>query len=404
MRMTIKKNLIFYFILFLILAIPLTNNQYFYYYAFILLFFMALFYTNSYKSLKYVQNADRQNSKEWIIKYYPAVLLCTWWFGIIVGLLRGNQIENIVQNFAGTLCYLLYYVFLYKKIDKDAIISSIIKASVLATLFTACAYLLTIANNAFWPFSNVTYNVHTKSVITSVEPLAFILLTTSIWGIFVLNNSIWKKLTLSILFLLASWVLLATNNMGGYKLGYVIVLGISIYYALFFNAGYSKTAKLLGTLCFIAAIATIIILDFTSSQSIANIFSLNDAGNEKRYYQINIVFDRFKILGNGIGAVYEYSILGKTYSGYGIEVSYLNIIDKYGILSAGILYVFAKTLIIPMRYLGKTNENGLRNMLAIGSCGYFFVAIGNPILFSAYNVILHCIVLYLLTGIRYKRN
>lgn len=383
-------------VLVILMSIPLTSNEYYYYFCFFILVVLGMAGKVVYSREWYGKSGNIKKSNK--ISVIPMMMIIIWIFGILVGLIQGNPFQNIVRNFAGSVCYLLYYVLAFRKpVKKEIIISALWRASIIATIFTALAFICKQRGIIVWPLNNVTYNQYSNNLTTSVEILSFILEAVCIWKIFG-RKILWrKKIKYVLLFVLSSYVLLFTNSMGGFKLGYIAILGMILFFALFYNPGYSKKQKIFGLLFFAIMSVLAVVCDLNGKNIIGEIFSLRDVGNTKRFLQIQLVEERFKIFGNGLGSVMEYNFNGKVYLGYGVEVSYLNVIDKYGIFSIFVLFVFANTLILAFKGLKMRNINQEVYVMAIGACGYLFVAIGNPVLFSAYNVMLHSIVLYLLT-------
>lgn len=375
--------------LILLLGIPLSGSEYYYYFVFILLAIWAFVG-------KSIGVSDETTNGK--MSMSPMILILIWIFGIWMGLFRRNPVQYIIRNFAGTVCYFFYYILAFRKpIKKEILIECLYVASVLGTLFTGIAFLLKQYRMDIWPFHNVTYSIFSNSLMVSVEALSFVLEAVCIWRIFGVKATWKKKVKDVMLLLVASYVLLFTNGMGGFKLGYLAVFGMVIFFSVFYNPRYSKGQKVFGILLFVAVAVLVLVLDITGRNVIGQIFSLKDAGNSKRFLQIQLVLDRFKFWGNGLGSILEYDFAGRHFCGYSVEVSYLNIIDKYGVFSVLVLAVFGYTFLRAFMGLRKWDDNSELYIVSIGACGYMFVAIGNPVLFSAYNVILHSMILYLLT-------
>lgn len=393
----LTKKVLWQVVVILLLGIPLSCSDYYYYLGFILLTIWTMIGKYICVSNGTSQKICMEHSQG-KMSVYPMILILIWIFGIWMGLFRQNPMSYIVRNFAGTVCYSFYYFLAFRRpIKKEIVAECLYAASILATMFTGIAFILKQYQINIWPFSNVIYSQISNNLMSSVEAVCFILEAVCLWRIFGVKATWKKKVKNVILLLTASYALLFTNVMGGFKLGYIAVFGMVIFFAVFYNPQYSKGKKIFGLLLFIAMVVLVLTLDITGKNVIGQIFSPEDAGNSKRFFQIQLVLDRFKFWGNGLGAVFEYTFWGREYSGYSVEVSYLNIIDKYGILSVPVLGVFVYTFICAFAGLRKRDENPEIYIMAIGACGYMFVAIGNPVLFSAYNVMLHSMILYLLT-------
>lgn len=394
MSIKIRQNAMLFLSLFIVLSIPVSNNEYFYYFA---TAYLCLTF-GTYKSSNTISDKALSTRATDKVYYRPLMLLVTWCFGIVIGLVRGNPIGNIIRNFAGSICYIFYYVLYNRKVRKDWLIDIVYKSSILASAFTVLAYYLVIRGIQIWPFSNIIFNPFTMRIISTVGVLSYVLEAESIRNFLSKSTSFRVKLQSVLLFCLSACAILITNDMGGYKLGFVFVLGISIYVSMFCAENYTKTKKTVAFIFFLIILSLIVAYDLNYGSVLQNIFSFNDPGNIKRYYQLSTVLSRFKVFGNGLGAEFNYSYGGRLYNSYGIEVSYLNVVDKYGIFAIGVVWIIIKSFTTPIKYIQTHNDMYRRMTIALALCGYMFVAVGNPVLFSGYNVILHCISLYLTTS------
>lgn len=130
-------------------------------------------------------------------------------------------------------------------------------------------------------------------------------------------------------------------------------------------------------------------------QLFVNIFSNTDTGNMIRINQIVNIIKELNILGNGLGATFNEINLHKELP-YSIEVIYLNVIHKFGILSVLYFYTIYKTYLKIYRNI-KMKIFIKENYLCIGMMSYIFIGLGNPVIFSPQNVIFHSITMYVLS-------
>ena len=182
-------------------------------------------------------------------------------------------------------------------------------------------------------------------------------------------------------------------------MGYVAIFGTVLFLAPSTNRS-SKKYWIISALLFVAIASGALIIERRLG-IVNDIFSVSSSGNSKRYYQFQLVFERFKALGNGLGSRMDYAVVNTAGSireidSYGLEVSYLNLIDKFGILAFPLIYIFAYSYLKPVSMLAKGRGSTEFNIMTIGLLGYLFVALGNPVLFSPYNVVLHIISLLFL--------
>ena len=80
---------------------------------------------------------------------------------------------------------------------------------------------------------------------------------------------------------------------------------------------------------------------------------------------------------------------------YGFEISYLNLIHKFGFFSIFLFIGYAICIVLPINRIFK-NVNKNVNYLVIGLMSFLFPALGNPMLFSASSCMMHCIAMYFL--------
>lgn len=370
---------------FIVFGIPISGDEYFYYFA---IAFYFLFGILSNRNSGIIRISNRTD-------IYPGLMVLVWGFGVVNGLVRGNEIAVIVRNFAGTVCYLIYYVILNIKQDMRTYLSkTIIRTSILATaLMILASFLYRTGEGVIWPLNNIRYNGYTLSVISSIGVLSFVLEAVCVWKILREQMRLGKKLIYIVLFIAATYALLIANEMGGFRLGYIVILWVSVLVSISGNRRHRWMILLYVMLLALTGLA--LFWDIAEGGIISNIFSTNDLGNNKRFFQIRLVFERFKMFGNGLGATYAYNI-GRNYYGYSIETSYLDIVDKYGIFSLVLVYIYIMTFIRPIRKLRKNEEDPLHSLVVLGITGFFFVAAGNPVLFAPYNVFFHSIALYLI--------
>ena len=98
-----------------------------------------------------------------------------------------------------------------------------------------------------------------------------------------------------------------------------------------------------------------------------------------------------------MGSHLNYGYGTRLFDSYGLEISYLNLIDKFGIFGFLLIFVFLYTFIKPIIMIKRGQGNTFFNLMAIGLQGYLFVAMGNPVIFAPYNVVLHVFAILLLS-------
>lgn len=383
-----KSNKVIYFSLFVLLAIPMFTETISQYFLFVIILFFLIISNRQWKL--YLGNT---------INNMSVYFLITWVLGVCIGIYRGNEMSEIFRNFAGMVIYLLYFFLRCRKINFKCILRIVYFASIIASIEMIVAYYLySHGKRLLWPLTNIHYNRLVNSVDSSIKVLPFVLLSVSLWNIlhFEKGRSVFIDI---FLFALATISIIFTTDLGGSLFGYITIFGTIIFISPISN---KKSIKywIISSIVFIIVVVAALYYELKTGLFLS-IFSATTLGNDKRLYQFQLVFERFKLLGNGLGSHFKYVYLNRNIDSYGIEVSYLNLIDKFGIFSFPMLWYFAYSYCKPVLMLIKKQGNNQINTCIIGLMGYLFVAAGNPVIFAPYNVLLHILSLLMLN---YENN
>lgn len=120
------------------------------------------------------------------------------------------------------------------------------------------------------------------------------------------------------------------------------------------------------------------------------IFGAQRPGNFERYAQAGELLADVVLVGHGLGAPITSGYNRSVTFPYGFELSYLNVVHKFGVFS--VLYFWF------LAYSGyrilTADRPAMERCTALGLLGYAFPAIGNPILFAVPAVYLHMLALH----------
>ena len=108
-----------------------------------------------------------------------------------------------------------------------------------------------------------------------------------------------------------------------------------------------------------------------------------------------MVENRLSFWGNGLGSKFN-AYMTEVNDTYGIEISYLNLIDKFGFFSIFLFYIFIYSFALPIINLIKCRGIPAYNVMSLGLLAYLWISVGNPVLFAPYNIVLHCIMFFLM--------
>jgi len=379
------KLWIFLLVIAVLLAVPVVSDSSLYYYVgAALITVVSMMYANG----KLYINSRYSPSR------YPAVYILVFGFGIIVGFTRGNDPALIFHDFLGTLLFALYYVlFYFLPQQRTVMVKLIVRLSYLATIEMAISLFQYKMGSVYgWPLSAMDVNRYTQSVTSVIEILVIVCGMISIWNVLEHNSCI---LLNAIFAIISFWIVVLGNDRGGYLLAYSFsAIFLIIPYVISKGRGNYHNLIIVLCGCFLVFVSFAII-QLTKDDSIYHrIFDMNDWGNRIRLIQFKMVFGRLRLFGNGLGALYTKDYLNNR-MGHVIEVSYLDIIDKYGLLSMPIFVGYIKDYWKNVKVLSQRRGDGKRAIVSLGLLSYLLVAVGNPVLYLAYNVICHCISIYI---------
>lgn len=331
------------------------------------------------------------------LDYIIVSFLFVWFYGLILGLFNLNKVNYIVANFAGMVLYVTYFMLTNTlKINKNKFITILFNISlfniVCSLLYTIYVFLtnenilnslMTTGQIRFFYFQNMAtyYILLAYTYLNLFLPKKYNDSKMSLPKLYISSNIVLFSLSIVVILLSAS---------KGFMLGIVFFLLFSSL-LMFKTYFYSKIVnKKMLYLLIMFLIACLMLIYFNYDKLFLMIFSNEDVGNQVRYIQFELLFNDLSFFGKGLGG----EVLGNTTGNtYGFELSYLNIIHKFGFISLIIFSIYLYTFYLIWK---KFNSNPLYSILALSCMCYLLPSIGNPILFSPINVSLHVSALYLL--------
>jgi len=313
---------------------------------------------------------------------FSFVPLLIWFYGMVLGLLNGNNPEYIFRNFAGLVLYL--FLFLIFDLDmKKRLEKLLLDLSVMSGILTIVGYYLAIRLQLSF--------MYTIPIINNFQPglgilygncnFMYISYLYGLYKIFIEKKIKIKYLLLTIICPYASFLCM---DVSAFPLACLVFFGIMFLLAIQKHKLNKKIKTTLVLIVLVACIALPIIY--------SNFFAIGaDDGNSKRWAQIEYVFENFKVLGHGLGAEYPKGI-GSIYA---IEVIFLDIFYKFGVFALIIIWGYIYTLVKSIKHILSSRQNAYAT-IPLACMGYLFFALSNPVLFAPNSVVLHCCSLYLL--------
>jgi len=327
-----------------------------------------------------------------IIDFFALIPLIAWIYGFSLGIINGNNLTGVVRNFAGLLFYLVYFFMVFSGISRSKLLSVLINASIIYLIISLIWSINVAINRDFIVIDE--YGTSGLRLYFSIGqfiliPTLFLFLSGSSpslrsdfdrLGIIKRNNFIVVAIILSIIF------------SGGKGLYLELIALASVFMFLFlvrlitlFRTGYSSL--------FLFVILSWFGIYFREEifSTISYLIALETDVSHPRIIQAKALIEDFTLFGKGLGSTvpgYSRDILG-----YGFELSYHNIVHKFGIIS---LLIFS-SLLAPVFYsLYKilTRSSKIYSYLPLVFMFYLFPSWGNPTVFAPVAVILHCFALY----------
>ena len=326
------------------------------------------------------------------VDLFALLPLFIWLYGVSIGVLNSNNNLGIVRNFAGMLFYLVYFFMVFSSISRSKLLAILIKASIIYLIIA-----LMLGVNSFINGNLVSFDEYGTSSIRFYFSVGQSILIPTLF-IYLCGSShffrsdfdrmeIVKRSRIIILAIIISLIF------SGGK-GYYLELGVlaSIFFFLFIIRFIKKLKidlKSFFLLMILVTLGIYILPEITNAFSSLIFMEFDDS--HPRVIQGKALMGDFTLFGKGLGGVIpDYS---RDALGYGFELSFYNIVHKFGIFS---VFIFASYL-APIFY--SLNEifyrtSKIYSYLPLIFMLYLIPAFANPSIFAPVCVIMHCIALY----------
>jgi hypothetical protein len=365
--------------------------------------------------------------KFYFIDFIPLLMVLIWLYGLMIGIIKNNNIYYAFRNFFGMNFYLFYYVLIIKKISIYSVIRVLIYAAMTVLIFSIIIFLLSQYSyfDTEGRFAKlITGRIYTGSstgkgrIWFLSQTLVFILFAFSFSRLLLPKTAFLRLKSESKNFLIqgltniffASFIFCTccfiiffmTDSAGNSLAGICILIIIS---STLFIPKIIRGRLHFGTIFFLFIVVALsgILIKTTYADIIIKIISKK--GNLERIVQIRYLLNDLTFWGNGLGAI----IPGYSRNAelpYGFEIIYLNIFHKFGIAATLIILTYCYTFFNSIKMMLDSINYGKKiiGIICIGSLAYLFITIGNPMAFNNIAVLLHCIVLYIIRNECYVRR
>jgi hypothetical protein len=403
-------------------------NEIYYLLFFLMGFFLIFKATILPLFLKKTLKKNRFKFRYWT-DLIPLIFFVVWIYGIFIGFLMGNKSEYISRNFFGMITYLTYYMIVSqiskKNLYKAIYISSIIVITQNITLvfirdilsidiFTNGAVELifgklssgasTGQERIYYPGQMLIFgytSLAASRILSSQNLLPATTRMKKVVNRFLNHLPIFRKISATLSFFIGIYVMVFVPASKGYLLG-LIVLVLVIIAGLSFSFRKLKIKR--GFIVFVAVTAGVSLFFLGSNYSniLSSIFDSEDVANAARYDQLSYLVNDIHFFGNGLGAVLPDGYQRNSDLPYGFELTYINLLHKFGAFSILLYGGYLVTLVKSFQFLRKKDFPLEYSSYALGIMFFMFPSIGNPLLMNPQMILLHCSALALVRDIEYK--
>ena len=322
-----------------------------------------------------------------LFKYFPFLLLITWFYGVFVGILNGN--DNVFVNNAGILFFASYYFIADNNLSVNQLKKIILNLAIASSIY----YLFNLSSDILSQLQITNLGIRLGGYTfpgifaATLLPILFHNILFKRKNIIIIKN-IYINYILLILVVLVSVILVASK---GIYLSVLVTLSILFYYS------FRQIKFTFWIFIFIITLLSSLVVNEIDFDKLV-IFSSKDVSNVARYNMLDAMWNELTFLGYGWGAKFQSIVLSsRDISGYSSELSYLNLIHKIGLFSS-IFFLFYGWLLVNIIRLVKSKKNDIigTGLISLGMVTYLFTSIGNPSLFSPPFVFMTAMVLHLI--------
>lgn len=331
----------------------------------------------------------------------PLLVLFTWTYGLFLGGISGNQISSVLSNFAGLSLYLFYFILLLRKENTSTILSQlcflVIAQFVVTTVWIITAQtwinldiLATAGSSAFrvfWSSSSSLFMV--TGSLSLLSTLNFQVKKTIFTNIKAPFSTI---MTNPLTFAISSLFILGTGSKG-FWLAYALICTYICILCFWWSFRRGQLNIRIVSLGFLVGLTLIINIDIFSA-ILGSIIKMETSGDSIRSIQANAINAELSFWGKGLGAKLESGYF-RDEAGYGFELTYHNMVHKFGIFSI----ILIATILYPVIYSAHQllqEKNIMINVIILSLMTFIIPSYGNPILYAPLNTLIVCYVLILI--------
>lgn len=340
----------------------------------------------------------RKNYLAYSFVYTPAILFFSWVYGVCIGILRNVPIEHVFRNFFGLVVYLWFYILIAFRPSTKSLMNALLIGGIIQ-LF----YGLIISLNSEVEIASILSGKSIsegRSLYSSGFMMLFPLISLALSSEKISSSCTKLFYTTKIcknpiFFLLCLYTVVIPSLSKGFILGLVTLIA---YHCTQYTLSNLEKRSLVKNVVFPSLLVVFCIFIFNPSPELINVisssFSSDEVSNAVRSEQFNKIASDFTFFGSGLGAKLS-SGYQRDDSGYGFELTFLNLVHKLGFFVIPLFTSYFLTVFISMSNVFRKIKIQ-ESCTALGCMVYLIPGTGNPLLLSPPAVILHCLAMYLL--------
>ncbi|MNK52166.1 hypothetical protein D3C87_710940 [compost metagenome] len=337
------------------------------------------------------------NLTQFFVFILPLFIFFSWCYGVILGLLNGVSVGYVFTNFAGLSLYVLFYIFYYSvgiEVSKKALFYSAICSCVFGFYAVYSSFASVGGGGDADQIGLGGLRTLYSSTFLYVVPFLFL----SLVSLFVHRKSVWgygsdfKALVLLAVF---GFTLIVPAMSKGFILVFLLM------FILVFLEGYSSVlrsltiGKNLLVLTFLVLIVGVLLLLFTDVYNVILFsFSSGEGSNSIRNEQFDYLVSEWSFSGAGLGSSLV-SGYQRDETGYGFELTYINLINKLGVLSIPLFLSYASTVFFGFKFFFFDGKR-VTGAWVLGLMAFLIPGAGNPLLLAPVFVFMHFIAIILI--------
>ncbi len=327
------------------------------------------------------------------IDLIPLLFLLVWLYGVFVGLLNNVPEKYVFRNFGGMVFYLIFYFFYVIKLNLFTIIRSVIFSAIIGIPVIFYITYLALING------DISGVGGERVVFCFLQMIIFIPFVLIFGNIFFPLQELKKELIFknSVGLLVVASLCYFSSVIISFSKGMILASFLVMFLIFVLRIFKGISFKIFIRISLIVFLFIFLLIYFDLFSTLQELFSNKEVSNATRSIQSVYLIDDLTFFGRGLGSgLTNVSYTRADDAPYGFELTYLNLMHKFGFMSLILFAIYIYTFIKIFRLFGKSAISNFSGLLCLGLMAYVFPSIGNPFLLAPLAIVCHCLTLYIL--------